>query len=326
MSLKLKFESLLNTISLHLNALNNRISNTVSTENYNTFVNKVNNDISGINSEVNSNKTKLDNINGIKLKTNVSSQKIILSNSKDETLSEIDVSFLNNEGTVLNYNDTTKSLEIKNDSGEILSSIPISNFITGIGNTLKFDAVKKNELQLVNSDNTVVSRIDLEIENINSLKNKLDSIKSIYSDDGEITENRTINIGSKEIKFKYINKYVSINYSGLNISQINANNFTENTYTSIITTNSSGNINSIVVGNYTTLLRFHGNKYIFHDVKKTDSISNKYMILSDIGEVMWTDKVGKTYTAGDGIEITNDDVIKLNSSSLNGTSFNFDWD
>ncbi|WP_418513712.1 hypothetical protein [Corallibacter sp.] len=118
--------------------------------------------------------TTFDNT-GVQLSANHSGQTISLLNDNGDVLDILDVGFLNNEGTTLEYSASTESIIIKNDEGEILSSIPVSSFLTGVGDNLFLAGYN---LQLRDSSNSILSSVPLNINNINGLSSALTTLQS----------------------------------------------------------------------------------------------------------------------------------------------------
>lgn len=103
---------------------------------------------------------------GNRLSSNPAGSKISLLDANGEVLDTLDVGFLNNEGTVLSYNSLDLTIELINDAGDVLSTIPISSFLTNIASNLFLSGAT---LQLRDSANTVLSNVILDIANIEGL-------------------------------------------------------------------------------------------------------------------------------------------------------------
>lgn len=98
---------------------------------------------------------------------------ISLLDADDNILDTLSVGFLNNEGTTLEYSATSETIVIKNDAGEILSSIPVSSFLSNLPHNINLNG---STLELRDSTNSVLSSVVFEIENINNLGSKLEDI------------------------------------------------------------------------------------------------------------------------------------------------------
>lgn len=77
---------------------------------------------------------------------------------------------LDNEGTDLRYNSNTKSLELYNDDGELLDSIPIEDFVGNVATQL---TLSSNTLSLKDSQGNVLSSVGFQVSNIGGLTNLL---------------------------------------------------------------------------------------------------------------------------------------------------------
>lgn len=77
---------------------------------------------------------------------------------------------LDNEGTDLRYNSDTKSLELYNDDGELLDSIPIEDFVGNVATQL---TLSSNTLSLKDSQGNVLSSVGFQVSNIGGLTNLL---------------------------------------------------------------------------------------------------------------------------------------------------------
>jgi len=112
---------------------------------------------------------------GRRLTANQATSTINLVDANGVVLDSLAVGFLNNEGTVLVFNPTSETIDMKNDAGEILSSIPISSFLTNIGSNLNLVG---SSLQLRDTANAVMSTVVLTVDNVSNLQailnNKLD--------------------------------------------------------------------------------------------------------------------------------------------------------
>ncbi|WP_048331010.1 hypothetical protein [Bizionia psychrotolerans] len=95
---------------------------------------------------------------GSQLSANPSGSTISLLDEDGNILDTLNVGFLNNEGTTLEYSASTQTIVMRNDAGEILSSIPVSAFLTNIGNNLNLTG---SSLQLRDSSNVVLSTVSL---------------------------------------------------------------------------------------------------------------------------------------------------------------------
>lgn len=74
------------------------------------------------------------------------------------TVGVLNLAFLNNEGTKFHVNETDKTLELKNDKDEVLSTIPLRTLVSNLANGLGLEGKK---LKLLNSDGTEAASVDL---------------------------------------------------------------------------------------------------------------------------------------------------------------------
>lgn len=74
------------------------------------------------------------------------------------TIGVLNLGFLNNEGTKLAFNQAEKKLEMRNDAGELLSSVPLGALVSNLVNGLGRDGKK---IKLLDSQGVEVSEVDL---------------------------------------------------------------------------------------------------------------------------------------------------------------------
>ena len=172
---------------------------------------------------------------GRRLTANQATSTINLVDANGVVLDSLAVGFLNNEGTVLVFNPTSETIDMKNDAGEILSSIPISSFLTNIGSNLNLVG---SSLQLRDTANAVMSTVVLTVDNVSNLQtilnNKLDKNgdgsgltninKRVFdtSDTGSTNQNKWTKICNIDIT----NRYGSVIFE--------VNMFSRNTDTNVI--------------------------------------------------------------------------------------------
>ena len=119
--------------------------------------------------------TELVRIGNLVLEANQLTSEIYLKDNDGNILSTLSVGFLNNEGSVFEYNSTTNTLDLKNQQNELLASVPISSFISNIASQISFNNTVPYTLQLTDSSNVVLSSINITINNISGLQSTLDS-------------------------------------------------------------------------------------------------------------------------------------------------------
>ena len=113
-------------------------------------------------------KLLLDELSKIKEST-FSSQEYVLNrqqvefkNGKNQVISTLSLAFLSNIGSFLDYNKVRKEFELKNQKGEVLNSIPISDFLSNVPKEIKFDDVNNYQVNLLDVNNQTVSSVDLK--------------------------------------------------------------------------------------------------------------------------------------------------------------------
>jgi hypothetical protein len=120
---------------------------------------------------------------GYRLTSDQTNAVIHLRDKNDNILSSLSVGFLNNEGTTLVFNSDTREIELQDDSGTVLSSFPVADLLTKVGEKL---VLTGDKLQLVDSTNTVLSEVSLQISNIQNLQAELDLKESIVNVDSKV--------------------------------------------------------------------------------------------------------------------------------------------
>lgn len=81
------------------------------------------------------------NVNGLNVTVNQAAAELYLKNSSGTTLATVNLGFLNNEGTTFFFNTVTQKLELRNDTGAVLSEIPVSAFVSNLMQSVDFNAV-----------------------------------------------------------------------------------------------------------------------------------------------------------------------------------------
>ena len=88
-------------------------------------------------------------------------QQVEFKNGKNQVISTLSLAFLSNVGSFLDYNRVRKEFELKNQKGEVLNSIPISDFLSNVPKEIKLDDVNNYQINLVDVNNQKVSSIDI---------------------------------------------------------------------------------------------------------------------------------------------------------------------
>lgn len=112
----------------------------------------------------------IDKLLGLQLVADQANSQIKLVDGEGNIFSTLSVAFLNNEGTTFEYNETTGELELYNDQDELLSSIPVSAFVSNLITTIAFNGIIKNRLELRDTTGAVISYVDVKIENVENLQ------------------------------------------------------------------------------------------------------------------------------------------------------------
>ena len=109
------------------------------------------------------------NLEGIHYTWSTTNRTLTLFDRNGVQMSQVSLVSLDNEGTGLRYNATTLSLELYNDD-ELLESIPVSSFVSSVGNKLQLNS---NQLQLKDSQGNVLSTVSFSVSNIDGLQSVL---------------------------------------------------------------------------------------------------------------------------------------------------------
>jgi|GEM_PF-4869607 len=108
-------------------------------------------------------------LQGITLEADQANAIVYVKDGNGQQLASLNVGFLNNEGTTFRYNDVTKKLELLNDQGEVLSSIPVSDFVTNVVSSANWNGTTPSKLDFKDSAGTILFSIDYSMSNINGL-------------------------------------------------------------------------------------------------------------------------------------------------------------
>ena len=126
-------------------------------------------------------KNTLDALAGIQLEADQANALIHIKDGNSVILSTLNVAFLNNEGTQFVYNPTTNTLDLINDYGQILSSIPVSSFVTNLVSNANWNGTTTSRLDFKDNAGTILFSINYTIANIQGLQGILDSKQSNLS-------------------------------------------------------------------------------------------------------------------------------------------------
>ena len=140
------------------------------------------------------NETRLGEIEGLGLFADMANQKILIKNASGALISELSVAFLNNEGTTFFYNETTKELELSNDQGAVLSSIPVSAFVSNLAKSL---ALNGSKLSIKDTQGNELSFVTFGISNIQGLQAALDGKEPAFSKNTAF--NKNFGVGENDV-------------------------------------------------------------------------------------------------------------------------------
>nr|DAN19509.1 MAG TPA: hypothetical protein [Bacteriophage sp.] len=96
-------------------------------------------------------KQKLEGLDDYDITLDDSTTELVLKKG-GKVVNRISLMFLNDEGTKLFYNSETKSLELKNDQQKVLTSIPVSHFVSNIPTNI---VVQNGKIKLMAGDKVI---------------------------------------------------------------------------------------------------------------------------------------------------------------------------
>lgn len=320
--LKDKFDNFILSVSKHLNSINSALNGKVSTQIFNNQTNDFLNQINILTTNLNNAISILELYDGLRFEANQSTAYIYLKNSNNVTITELNVGFLNNEGTTFTYNESNHNLELRNDQNELLTSIPLDNLISNISNNISFNSQTPYKLELKNSNGTISSYVNIGIQNIQNLEQRLNSIKTIYSSDDFLTGNRIVSINDKYLRFTTLTDTVEIKDNKLILPSIYTNKFGGTQSGQIFNFSLNNNLPKIIFGNNDiNELEINSKNYILKNLKQLTN-QNKTLTINDNGEIAWIEGIAPNYQAGEGIDITNN-IISL--KPMDQVNLVFNW-
>lgn len=315
--LRSKIDNFVIAVSRNINALNAAITGKVSTQIFNNQTTQFTGEINQLTIDLNEAITLLEYYKGMHFESNQSASIIYLKNGIGTVITEINVGFLNNEGTTFFYNSVTQNLELKNDFGDVLSAIPIAQFVTNLASSIDFNPLIPHKLELKNANGNVSSFVNLGIQNIQGLETRFNSIKTIYSSDDFLSGNRIINITDKYLRFTSNTDTVEIKDSKLTIPTLFTNKYGGTQSGQIMTFILNNNLPKILFGNNdTNELEINSKNYIFKNMKQATN-QNKTVTINDLGELAYIDGTISGYTPGEGIDITNGIISLIPADKIN---------
>ena len=169
----------------------------------------------------NEHKQKLEGLDDYDINLDNSTTELILKKG-EKVVNRISLMFLNDEGTKLFYNSETKSLELKNDQQEVLTSIPVSHFVNNIPTNVLVEngKIKLKAGQEVIDENTI-SYNDL------SDKPNLNYAPENHSHSWDDIENKPNNLATTQNIEDAIN---NIQIGGRNLLKNSRQKITNNNY------------------------------------------------------------------------------------------------
>lgn len=108
-------------------------------------------------------------VNGLTISVNQAAAEMYLKNIDGTTLATINLGFLNNEGTTFFYNAATEQLELKDDAGNVLSSIPVSAFVSNLMQSVEFNGATPSILEFKDASGEIVDAVTFTMDNIAGL-------------------------------------------------------------------------------------------------------------------------------------------------------------
>lgn len=321
--LLINYRDVFRSIALHLNAINDSVTGKVDSVTYNTAIQNILGDINNFETELDNFEAQFELIEGMHFVADQVNQKILLKNSSNVTITEINVGWLNNEGTTITYNPTTNNLELKNDQGELLSVIPVGSFVSNIGSNIGFNNISKFVLELKDNSGVIKSSTEINIENVKNLQNTLNSIQTIYNNDGTVNGNRQISLNDKSLKFNTNGDIIEIYENKLIVPSLHTNKYSVSHETNLLTPTLNSNLPLLSLGNNSIeKLTYNAKNHNFKNVKANDGSGTKMLILNDNGDLMIQPGLSTSYIAGNGITITNN-VISL--TPADNIQLVFEW-
>jgi len=118
----------------------------------------------------------LSDINALTFQIDQPSATLSILNGVGEVLGTANLAFLNNEGTTFSFNTTNNTLELKDDAGVVLSSIPVSAFVANLAQSAAFNGAVPSTLDFKDAQNNVVYSVSFAISNVLGLQAALDAL------------------------------------------------------------------------------------------------------------------------------------------------------
>lgn len=116
----------------------------------------------------------LNALGGLQFESDQTNAVLRIKDGNGNILTSISLAYLNNEGTKFQYNSTNNTLDLLNDAGQVLSSIPVSSFVTNLVKSANWNGSTPYRLDFKDNAGTILFSIDYTINNIQGLQAALD--------------------------------------------------------------------------------------------------------------------------------------------------------
>lgn len=118
----------------------------------------------------------LGDVNGLSLQINQNTSDLSLVNSQGNTLATINIGYLSGISNTLAYNANTQSIDVTDPEGNILTSIPLSSFVTNVAASASFNGATPHLLEFKDSNNAVVYSVPVTADNIQGLNTAITTV------------------------------------------------------------------------------------------------------------------------------------------------------
>lgn len=139
-------------------------------------------------------KKLLDALGGLQFESDQANAILRIKDGNGALLTSISLAYLNNEGTKFTYNTLNKMLELRNDSNELLSSIPVSNFVTNLVSNANWNGTTPTRLDFKDNAGSVLFSIDYTVTNIQGLQGVLDVLTNNIGNLASLTTTHTTDL------------------------------------------------------------------------------------------------------------------------------------
>jgi len=112
----------------------------------------------------------LNALGGLQFESDQVNAVLRIKDGNNNVLTSISLAYLNNEGTQFVYNATNNTLDLLNDAGQILSSIPVSSFVTNLVKSANWNGSTPFRLDFKDNAGTILFSIDYAVVNIQGLQ------------------------------------------------------------------------------------------------------------------------------------------------------------